>query len=196
MEPTPATTPRGRHRRELILAATAELVADRGFHAVGISDIGAAAGVSGAALYRHFDNKTALLVAVFERAIDGLLDGTRQVISDRLTDDATLAGLVAAHVEFAMRDRSVLAVYAQESPNLPDEDRRRLRRKQRQYVEIWKHVLRTIEPRLDDEVALTRVEAVFGLLNSAPYLSSKLRDTAVRAELERMARVALRSTAP
>ena len=57
--PIPGTTrtPRGRRRHEQLLDATAELVAARGFHAVGIADIGAAAGVSGSAIYRHFRNK-------------------------------------------------------------------------------------------------------------------------------------------
>ena len=38
-------------RRKLLLEAAADLFARQGFHAVGIDDIGAAAGVSGCLLY-------------------------------------------------------------------------------------------------------------------------------------------------
>ncbi len=49
-------------RRKLLLEAAADLFARQGFHAVGIDDIGAAAGgVSGPAVYRHFQNKDAIL---------------------------------------------------------------------------------------------------------------------------------------
>ena len=41
-------------RQERILAAAAELAAGRGYHAVGLADIGAQAGIVGSGIYRHF----------------------------------------------------------------------------------------------------------------------------------------------
>ena len=49
-------------RRSQLIAAAERLVAERGYLAVRLEDIGAAAGVSGPAIYRHFPNKEALLV--------------------------------------------------------------------------------------------------------------------------------------
>jgi AcrR family transcriptional regulator len=48
-------------RREQILVVAARLFARHGFHGVSIADLGAAVGVSGPALYRHFPGKEALL---------------------------------------------------------------------------------------------------------------------------------------
>src|SRR3954470_20348909 len=79
--PATAPTARGRRTRDALLDATVELVSERGFHAVGIADIGGAIGVSGAAIYRHFRNKDELLVAVFERVVDDLLVGARAVLA-------------------------------------------------------------------------------------------------------------------
>ena len=42
-------------RKDRILAAAADLVARRGYHAVGMADIGAEAGIVGSGIYRHFD---------------------------------------------------------------------------------------------------------------------------------------------
>ncbi|WP_370329398.1 helix-turn-helix domain-containing protein, partial [Mycolicibacterium hippocampi] len=57
----------GGERRERILASAAELIAERGYHAVSMADIGIASGVVGPAIYRHFDSKGDLLAALFER---------------------------------------------------------------------------------------------------------------------------------
>jgi AcrR family transcriptional regulator len=184
-------TPRGQARREKLLVAAAKLVATHGFHAVGVSDIGAAAGVSGAALYRHFDNKTDILVALFDRFVDGLLLGAAEAIDGTDRPERALVTLIAAHAEVAVRDRAILAVYAQEAHILPTDDRRRLRRKQRQYVEIWRTLLHQVHPGLTDAQALLRVEGTFGLLNSVPNLSRSLSDRDLERELSQMAADAL-----
>ena len=50
-------TRRKSDRRLQLLSAAERLFAERGFLAVRLEDIGAAAGVSGPAIYRHFPNK-------------------------------------------------------------------------------------------------------------------------------------------
>ena len=70
-------------RRELLLEAAAELFAARGFHAVGIDDIGAAAGITGPGVYRHFAGKQALLEVLCDRAMTRLLDGARAKVGLR-----------------------------------------------------------------------------------------------------------------
>ncbi len=190
-----APTRRGVARREQILGAAADLMAERGFHAVGVSDIGAVVGVTGAALYRHFVSKPALLVAIFDRAVDGLLGDAERLTADGRPSTIELLGdLVAAHLAFALSDRSVLAVYAREHHNMPPDDLRRLRRNQRRYVDVWIRVLVGAVPTIDDRQALARVEATFGLLNSVPNVSSTLTDDELRVEFSTIALAAL--TAP
>src|SRR3954470_1025192 len=146
----PATTARGRERRERLLNAAATLVAERGFHSVGIIDIGTAAGVTGSALYRHFKSKGDLLVALFERVVDNLVDGARSAVATDAPADTVLDALIRQHVEFALRDRAIIAVYEQEVPNLPADDRRRLRRKQRVYADLWAGAVAQVRPDLDE----------------------------------------------
>jgi AcrR family transcriptional regulator len=180
-----SVTTRGRERRERLLRATAELVAARGYHSVGIVDIGAAAGVTGAAIYRHFRTKDDLLVAVIEQFVADLEDGAAGAHS--------IADLVAAHVDVAMRDRAVIAVYDQNTHNLPADDRRRIRRQQRVYVERWVDALRAERPDLPVDVARARVQATFGLLNSVSDFPSPLPADEQAAVLRSMALAALLS---
>jgi AcrR family transcriptional regulator len=70
------TRVRDPERREKILRAAAELFAGRGYHAVSLADIGAAAGIVGSGVYRHFASKAAILVALFDE-FTGRLTRTR-----------------------------------------------------------------------------------------------------------------------
>ena len=188
---SPSTTARGRARREKLLNAAAQLVAERGFHSVGIIDIGAAAGVSGSALYRHFKSKGDLLVALFERVIDNLLDGAQAAVASAATPHEVLDTLIRGHVEFALRDRAIIAVYEQEVPNLPNDDRRRLRRKQRTYAELWAGVVARVRPDLGDAEVEAAVHAVFGLLSSVARFRTRASDRELAALLRTMATSAL-----
>ena len=62
------------NRHSQILDVAARLFAGRGFHGVSVGDIGKAVGVSGPALYKHFDSKDAvlaeMLVAISERLLE------------------------------------------------------------------------------------------------------------------------------
>ena len=189
--PVPTRTARGRRRHEQLLDATAELVAARGFHAVGIVDIGAAAGVTGSAIYRHFRNKQEMLVALIERVVDELLSGARTAVDGAGDARTALEALVRAHVAFALRDRAVIKVYSQERDQLPDDDRRRLRRKQHVYAAIWSDVVSQLNVDQTDPEAAAAVHAVFGLINSVADFNSRVDDDRLAALLTRMALTSL-----
>src|SRR5262245_26221418 len=186
-----AATARGRRTREQLLSATAELVAARGFAAVGITDIGAAAGVSGAAIYRQFASKQDMLIALLDRVVEGLRDGARDAVADARTPDEALDALIAAHVDFALRDRSIIAVYDQEAHTLPDDDRRRIRRTQRAYAETWAEVLRARTHVLTPERARAAVHGAFGLVNSVSDYRTELPDDELRSLLVTMTTAAV-----
>jgi AcrR family transcriptional regulator len=161
-------------RRQRILAAAAELVAERGYHEVGMSDIGAAAGIVGSGIYRHFDGKSAVLVAMFDRVIDDLTRAAAQILSRGLEPAQTLNELVAAHVRITLDDRMLMRVYHNEIANLPVDDSHRLRRKQRIYLEEWVHVLSVLRPEADDAVLRALVHAGIGAVHSTLFYSSGL----------------------
>lgn len=93
-------------RRSQLLAAAEQLIAERGFPAVRIEDIGAAAGVSGPAIYRHFAGKEALLVELLVGISTRLLAGAQSVLAQSPDPAAALDGLIDFHLDFALRRRS------------------------------------------------------------------------------------------
>jgi len=167
-------------RRVRILRVAADLLADRGFHGVSMADIGGAAGIVGSGVYRHFDSKSAVLVALLDDVMDRLLQTASTAGASGRDERDVLADLVHGQVLFAVDDRALLQLYQREVHSLPDADRRRLRRLQRHYVEEWVHVLAELRPELTDAVARASVHAAIGAVQSvATYDGGLPRDEVV-----------------
>src|SRR4051812_41364077 len=124
-------------RREQLLAAAETLVAERGFLAVRLEDIGAAVGVSGPAIYRHFSNKEALLVELLVGVSGRLLAGGRSVVAQAADNNEALEKLVDFHLDFAFTEPDLIRIQDRDFAHLPDRAKRHVRRAQRQYVEVW-----------------------------------------------------------
>ena len=168
----PAPTRRSRlksDRRSLLLAAAERQFAERGYLAVRLEDIGAAADVSGPAIYRHFPNKEALLVELLVEISTRLLAGGRAVEADNADARAALDGLVEFHLDFTLGEPDLIRIQDRDLSQLPAAALRQVRRSQRQYVEIWVRVLRDLNADLDESVARLMAHAAFGLMNSTPY---------------------------
>lgn len=176
-------------RREQILATAATLFAERGFHGVSVVELGAACGISGPALYKHFPSKDALLAEMLVEISEELLRVGRERAT--ATDPAcALSDLVAWHVDFALHHQALIVVQDRDWSSLPPEARERVRSLQRAYVDLWAEQLRALHPGLADREARARAHACFGLINSTPH-SAKLPEPAMRAMLEQMALGAL-----
>jgi AcrR family transcriptional regulator len=179
----------GPSRREQILEVAAALFARRGFHGVSIADLGAAVGISGPALYRHFPGKEALLTELLVGVSQDLLAGGRAIVAAHPDPHDALAALVGFQAEFASRDPELIVVQDRDLANLPPAERHRVRLLQRTYVEIWVDVLTRRHPGVPAEAARAAAHGAFGLLNSTPHAGS--RDPEVAALLGRMALAAL-----
>ncbi|MGD0604188.1 MAG: TetR/AcrR family transcriptional regulator [Streptosporangiaceae bacterium] len=161
-------------RKERILVAAAALGAARGFDAISMADIGAEAGIVGSGVYRHFDSKTAILVAMADRVMDRLMTGAAEIIASSPDDRLSLSRLVRDHIEVALTDRDALAVYHREVRTLAEDERRRLSRAQRHYIEEWVHLLAPLRPDLADGEVRLAVHAAIGAIQSTLFFRSGL----------------------
>jgi AcrR family transcriptional regulator len=177
-------------RRAQILHVAATLFARHGFHGVSIAELGAAVGVSGPALYRHFPGKEALLAEMLVGISEYLLDGGR---ARARTDDPgqALTDLVEFHVDFALQHPELITVQDRDLANLPVQVRHQVRALQRAYLQIWVDTLRELIPELSAEAARIAVHGAFGLLNSTPHSATGSDPQQVAALLHRMAMAAL-----
>jgi AcrR family transcriptional regulator len=175
-------------RKDRILAAAAELVARHGYHAVGMADIGAAAGIVGSGIYRHFDSKAALLSALLEQLMDEMERSAAAVVAQAHDDRDALERLVRTHVRFAIEDRRLLQVYYREAHHLPEEALRGLRRAQRHYIEEWVIALAPLRRELSDAELRVVVHAALGTTQAVLFHHSGLPADRLAELLEDMGR--------
>jgi AcrR family transcriptional regulator len=153
-------------RREQLLGAAAVLFADRGFHEVGMDDIGAAAGITGPGVYRHFSSKQALLESLCDRTMDRML-ALAQTTSH-------LETLVDQHVELVVQERTLISVWVREQRALDEEIRRSLRSRMRQYEALWRKAVAPARTDLSEPELALIVGAALAMLNASSLIESPL----------------------
>lgn len=189
-------------RSDAILHAAARLFAERGYTGVSLEDIGAAVGVSGPAVYRHYAGKQALLGAVLVKVSTDLIQGGQRVFDLTTSPDERMRALIGFHVDFALGNAEVIQVQDRDVAHLTEDDRAEVRRLQRAYIELWMQALDRLRAgdsesgtKSDSDELRLRVQACFGLINSTPHSTraAARRHSATASVLAAMADAALRA---
>ncbi|MDQ0379364.1 TetR/AcrR family transcriptional regulator [Amycolatopsis thermophila] len=185
-EPAPAVSPGvgAPSRREQILSAAAELFQRKGFHAVSMEDIGAAAGIAGPSVYRHFASKAALLSAIARRAADRLLLDAERVRLSSADETEALRGLIDSYVRVLTGSAELAVSFSADAVNYAEEEGAELLRIQRDYVSQWVALLGAAQPSLNPREAKITVHAALTIandlsrtrrVNQRPGLAGELR---------------------
>ncbi len=190
MTQTWRATEKAQRRAEYVRAA-GHLFALRGYRAVTIDDLGAAVGVSGPALYRHFASKEAMLSELLVSASERLLAGFHAIADIDAPDLDAVRDLIAFHLDFALAERDVIRIQERELANLPPESNHLVRQLQRQYIQGWSAIVSRLRPEMSAPELEVKMHALFGILNSTPY-SARLDGIAdIRSVLAATAMLAL-----
>lgn len=176
-------------RREGIVAAATRLFFECGYQATSMEDVGAAVGISGAAVYKHFASKSELLAATIARAAEPLQLGLTRALSVAQTAEQALTGALDEYIAFATVHHHLLGILVSEVTNLPDAMRHNVRRQQAGYVAEWVRLLCESRPELDAIRARYVVQSVLTTVNDAtrvdrirshPDLAPRLRQVGLR----------------
>lgn len=109
-------------RRELVLAAAAELFADRSYPAVGIDEVGIAAGITGPSVYRHFANKEAVLVECVRLFGEALSMALGHALALDVPPEDLLQELTGRMVDLAYDHPDLFVVYFNDGGRLTGAD--------------------------------------------------------------------------
>jgi AcrR family transcriptional regulator len=167
-------------RDEKIRSAAAELFYRRGFAAVGVDEIGEAAGVSGPAIYRHFKGKDEILATLFDEGMDEIVRLTGGTFDDPADE---LAHLIREHARYVLSDTHVASVWIREDRSLVDPYRKRYLRRARKYFDRWRDCVQACYPDASEDEVACAVFAVLGMLNSIPSWPPAAQKTGDVAEL-------------
>lgn len=175
---------RPKNRKDLILAAAAELFRERGYHGVSIVDIGQAVDISGPAVYRHFKSKEDLLLAAAHRSLDRINDAVGAAASGA-PDERALDTALRAMVDIGIEDWAFTVVYVREARSIPSERRAPLERKRQALADTLRDLVHALHPQFPESELDLRMRALGGALTGSVLfgsasLSDRFRDVLVR----------------
>jgi len=159
--PRPGTAP----RREVLLAQATRLFRERGYHAVTMEEIGAAAGIAGPSIYRHFTSKADLLLAAGNRMLDQLALDASRATAGSAVERQVLDRLIVSYAGTVLAHRDLMAVYIAEMASLPEQECAELRRRQRAYVAEWTRLIAAVNPHREPAEARVIAHAALTLAN-------------------------------
>ena len=185
--PTTPGAPAASERAAQILETAFGLFHRHGYAAVSLDDIGAAVGIAGPSIYHHYGSKAELLVAAFDRVLDGL----PRIDRETEPDDA-----VRAYVDLALREREAVATRTTEIISLPSEDAARIGRALADDLAAWTAMLRRDRPDLTGAEAALLVDAARSAVHDVVRLGPLHRRPRLRDELSAIALAVLWTRLP
>ena len=120
-------------KRDRILAETMRLFYARGFQGASIDAIAESLNVTKPFIYSYFQNKHALLEALYERVAVSLNSGVDKIMSSGLAPGETLRQLVEFYVRENVENRELTAIFLNEERNLSEERVVQLREQNRSF---------------------------------------------------------------
>ena len=153
----------GVDRERMILDAAATVFYEKGFHGVGVDELGKRAGLSGPTLYRYFSSKEEILAALFNEAMDELVSATAIVHDDPMAD---LDRLIRHHVSYAVSQRQLVNVYQREDRSLTGPWKRHFNHRRKQYVTRWETIVARCVPGAAPDQVAALTQAILGMIFS------------------------------
>lgn len=163
--PAPPATDGG--RRDEILDAAARLFAERGFAGTGVDDIGAAVGITGPSVYKHFPSKDAILVAIGQRSAMRLEAGAMAAGLTTADPAVLLEKLVDSYVQNITVSPDLLVALTSGHALTGNPHAAELLASQRRYVSRWIDLLKAARSDLSDKSATLTVHAALAVVNDA-----------------------------
>lgn len=153
-------------RRQQLLRAAADLFSERGYATTSIDSIGAQAGITGPAVYRHFSGKRDLLITLLTEAVDSALGDIARAMRPDAAALAKLEALVAQVVRHAITDRQVIGLLYANHGTLAAVDRETVQTLRGRVMGTWLRALREARPEMPEADAELVVAAALAVVSA------------------------------
>lgn len=127
--------------REQVLDAAARLFGQKGYDATSVREIGAALGVSAAALYHHFPSKEEIFCATHNKGMEMISQAVRQASADCTDPWQCLEVAAVAHCETLLGAEGYRTIITPHFPGVSDAIRARLIQQRDVYERLVKDLV-------------------------------------------------------
>jgi AcrR family transcriptional regulator len=178
-------------RRDQILAAAVGLFHERGYHATGMDEIGAATGITGPGIYRHFRNKEEILETLMRERGEMIVAEVERITASGMAPLEALDAMARSYVEGIVDQPSLAVVAMYERRTLSADTRAWIDRMERGNLEAWVDVVRRVRTDLSEPECRVIVHAALTLGVSVCNYKSGLDDETLAGLLHPMVMTAI-----
>lgn len=114
-------------KKNQILEEAVELISEFGFHQTTMDRLCEKLEVSKPFLYSYFDNKSDLLIEIYDRMVSISSEGINAILDRDISADRKISEIVSYIVRLNIDVQAISAIYMQEEKNLPPKKRKEIR---------------------------------------------------------------------
>jgi AcrR family transcriptional regulator len=159
-------------REQRILEAAAVAFRLKGFHGVGMDELGTRAGLSGPSLYRHFSGKDEILATLLNQAMDELMAAISTVTDD---PGADLERALRHHARFAVEQRDLVVLHQREVGNLAEPYAPAFAARMGRYTRRWEQLVARHLPHHDADRVSALTQLALGTVFSVSAWPARAR---------------------
>jgi TetR/AcrR family transcriptional regulator, cholesterol catabolism regulator len=127
--------------RDQILATSAQIIRQKGFHAASMQDIAEAVHLQKASLYHHFSSKQEILLVLLDQALDLVTERVSSVMVQDISADEKLRQATAMYLETMATHAALASVLLFEHRSLePEFSARHIPRRDR-FEKLWRDLI-------------------------------------------------------
>jgi AcrR family transcriptional regulator len=131
--------------RDQVIEAAARLFGQKGYDATSVREIGAAVGISAAALYYHFPSKEEIFCATHREGMAMIADAVSRACASALTPWGRLEAAAIAHCEALLAAEGYRTIITPHFPAVSDEIRVRLVEQRDSYERFIKGLIAALD---------------------------------------------------
>lgn len=152
----------------MLIDAALDLFHKLGYRNTSTAAVGAAAGISGPAVYRHFATKEELLRAVLD--VSGAAMVTAAGEAAELPPEAGLERLLESYAALCVLRPGLSVVWLEERRNLSPDVRDEIGQRHQDFIWAWADIVAAVRPELSRSEAHVLGQLAIGLMTSVTFL--------------------------
>ncbi len=128
--------------KDQILASSAQVIRQKGFHAASMQDIAEAVHLKKASLYHHFSSKQEILLLLLDQALDLVTERVSSVLAQDISVDKKLCQAMDVYLETMANHTALASVLLFEHRSLDPEYRERHIPRRDRFERLWRDLIK------------------------------------------------------
>jgi TetR/AcrR family transcriptional regulator, cholesterol catabolism regulator len=128
-------------KKREILEVSVEIFSERGYRATGLRDIAERVGLRQPSLYYYFSSKELILIELYEQVMEDSIEAVSSVVEKGLEPEVAFREVLEERIRYMCQNKRLVRIFFEEEAELPPQLTKKLRRRQREYEDMYVSLL-------------------------------------------------------